>query len=175
MTVARTLCFALAAIVVPLLAGHALAQGNETAAEPTNTFSDWVLETSGEGANKVCFIATTAKQLGAGPAKRSVSVLYISAWPKDGIKSEISIKLGFTAKAAAGAKVSIGKEAFKLFINDERAFVADATQELKLVEAMKKGAKLMVEATAQGGGQVIDTYSLSGLGQALQAQAAACP
>lgn len=175
MTATRTLGFTLVGVLVSLFAGTALAQGNEAATAAANTFGDWVLETSGEGANKVCFIATTAKQLGAGPAKRSASVLYISAWPKDGIKSEISIKLGFVAKAAAGAKVSIGKEAFKLFINDEHAFVADATQELKLAEAMKKGAKLTVEATAQGGGQVIDTYSLSGIGQALQAQAAACP
>lgn len=175
MIAARTLGFALVGVLVPMFAGTALAQGNEAATANPTTFSDWVLETSSEGANKFCYIATTAQQLAAGPAKRSASVLYISAWPKDGIKSEISIKLGFVAKAAAGAKVSIGKEVFKLFINNEHAFVSDATQELKLVEAMKKGAKLTVEATAQGGGQVIDTYSLSGIGQALQAQAAACP
>ena len=113
--------------------------------------------------------------MGAGPAKRDDSFVYISAWPKDGIKSEISIKLGYAAKSVSGAKVAIGKDVFSLFIKDERAFVADATQELKLVDAMKKGSKLTVEATAANGTAVTDTYSLSGITQALQAQAAACP
>ena len=139
------------------------------------TFSDWTLHTTGEGAGKVCYAATLASDLGDGPAQRGDRILYISAWPKDGIKSEISIKLGSAAKAAAGAKVMVGKDTFSLFIKDDRAFVADATQELKLVDAMKKGSKLTVDSTAAGGTTVTDTYSLSGITQALQALAAACP
>lgn len=159
-----------ATLVSALSAALVLAQDSGA-----GSFSDWVLQTSGDGSEKVCFAATVAKQTGPGPAKRSDSVVYISAWPKDGIKSEISIKLGYAAKSAAGVKVSVGTEQFKLFIKDDRAYVADATQELKLVEAMKKGSKLMVEATAANGTAVADTYSLSGITQALQAQAAACP
>ncbi len=138
-------------------------------------YADWALHTSRGGDQKLCFAATVVKQPGAGPAKRSDSVLYISAWPKDGIKSEISIKLGYATKNAAGVKASVGKDSFKLFIKDERAYVADATQELKLLDVMKKGALLVVEATAENGTVVTDTYSLSGITQALQAQTAACP
>ena len=141
----------------------------------SGTLSDWVLQTTGEGDLKACFAATVAKELGAGAAKRTDSVLYISAWPKDGIKSELSIKLGYPVKAITGAKLTIGSNKYNLFIKGDRAYVSDATLELKIIEAMKKGSKLTVEATADGGGQVIDTYSLSGIGQALQAQAAACP
>lgn len=138
-------------------------------------FNDWNFQTSGEGKDKVCFAATVAKDTGEGAGNRSDSVLYISAWPKDGIKSELSIKLGFDAKAAAGARVSVGSAKFDLFINGEHGYVSDATQELKLIEAMKKASSLTVEATSRSGGHVKDRYSLSGIRQALKAQADECP
>jgi Invasion associated locus B (IalB) protein len=163
--------FSLTACLHVAVFGVATAQDTPVAAP----FTDWALHTTGEGGQKLCFAATVLKQPGTGPTKRTDSVLYISAWPKDGIKSEISIKLGYAAKNASGAKATVGKDSFKLFIKDERAYVADATQELKLLDVMKKGAKLVVEATAENGSIVSDTYSLSGITQALQAQAAACP
>ena len=60
-------------------------------------FNDWTFQTSGQGKDKVCFAATVAKDTDDSAGSRSDSVLYISAWPKDGIKSELSIKLGFDA------------------------------------------------------------------------------
>jgi invasion protein IalB len=144
-------------------------------AEPSK-FGDWSLTTSGSGPSKSCYVASEVKDAAVGVSDRSMSVLYISAWPKDGIKSEVSIKLGFAAKADVGAKATVGKDSFALFISDEHAFVADPTVELKLVDAMKKGAKLVVEATANADGSVVkDSYSLSGLSGALAALTAACP
>jgi invasion protein IalB len=54
-----------------------------------------------------------------------------------------------------------------MFTANDRAFVQDATAELKLLEAMRKGAKLAITATTGTGKQVTDSYSLSGLGQAM--------
>ena len=61
-----------------------------------------------------------------------------------------------------------------MFSADERAYVQDATQELKLLDAMKKGAKLAVTATTATGTTVTDTYSLAGLGQAMQELQSTC-
>jgi len=169
----RLLTVAVSALA--LSAGIAQAEDKPAGSSKADTFTDWSLHTSTEGGQKVCYAATTVKQPGAGAAKRGASVVYISAWPKDGIKSEISIKLGYAAKTASGASASTGKDMFKLFITSERAYVADATQELKLLEAMKKGSKLTVVATAESGTAVSDVYSLSGISQVLQALAVACP
>ena len=53
--------------------------------------------------------------------------------------------------------------------------MADAADEQKLIEAMKKGSKLVVKATSTRGTQTTDTYSLNGLSQAMDAIATACP
>jgi invasion protein IalB len=148
--------------------------GSDASAEPQK-FNDWQLITVGKSDSKNCYVATEVKEAGSGPAERSVSAVYISAWPKDGIKAEVSVKLGFAPKADVGAKATVGKDSFAMFIKDEHAFVADATQELKLVDAMKKGQKLVIEASTAAGVSVKDTYSLSGITGALAAKTAACP
>ena len=101
-------------------------------------------------------------------AAREAPRIYISAWLAEGIKSEISVRLGFPPKKVSEISASVTPASFKLFAADERAYVQDQTQELKLVEAMKKGSKLTVSATTATGTAITDTYSLVGLGQALQ-------
>ncbi len=160
---------ALASLLLSPVAARA-----QTAVE-AGKFSDWSLNLATEANQKLCFAATLPRTKEPPGANRGKALLYISAWPKDGIKSEVSVKLGYKIKPDSEITVAVGDDTFKLFANDERAFVADATDELKLLEAMKKGSKLTVKATSARGTATTDTYSLSGLGQALQALAQRCP
>jgi invasion protein IalB len=146
----------------------------QTAVE-TGKFGSWIVhQNTGEGP-KICFAASVPTLKEPPGANRAKVVLYVSAWPKEGVKSEISLKLGYKIKGGSTVSVTVGTDAFALFVKDDRAYVADPTEELKLLEAMKKGSKLVVQATSERGTQTTDTYSLSGLGQALQAIATACP
>jgi invasion protein IalB len=152
--------------------GAALAEGTVVAGK----YGDWTLHLNEGKSYKICFITAEPSEKGNTGGPRVASLFYISAWPKDGVKAEVSVKLGFPVKTGSDVKVSVDKDSFKLFPKDERAFVADATQELKLIEAMKKGTRLKVEAKGERGTTITtDTYSLSGFSQAIQALAAACP
>jgi hypothetical protein len=128
---------------------------------------DWSLYTDGKSPHLFCFITSEPKSSAPPETPRELPRVYVSAWPKDGVKGELSIRLGFPAKKGTDISAAVGTTAFKLFASDERAFVQDATSELKLLEAMRKGSKLTVTATTATGTEVTDTYSLSGLGQAL--------
>ena len=138
-------------------------------------FNDWSVFVEDGAAKTICFVTSQPADVEPKGAKRGPIYLYVSAWPKDGVKAEISVKLGFPIKKASDVTVSIGTSAFKLFPKDERAFIADPTEELKLLEAMKKGTKLTVAATSERGTAITDTYSLAGISQALQALATNCP
>lgn len=151
--------------------------GPSHAANVVNKFNDWTLY-SNAAAPQICFLAATAAPSDVPGLKRTPPLLYVSAWPKDGVKSEVSVKLGFPPRKASEPTIAITGQVsatFKLFVKDDRAFIADATQELKLIEAMKKGSKLTVQSTQEAGTSVIDTYSLAGVTNALQALAAGCP
>jgi len=163
-------------VTIVLSVGLAIAPSQ--AATVVGTFNDWTLYSNTSAAGKICFLASTPFATEPANLKRDPALLYISAWPSDGVKSEVSVKLGFPVKKAPDPAANIigpTPASFKLFAKDDRVWVADATQELKLLEAMKKSTKLTVQATSERGTAVTDTYSLAGLTAALQAFAAGCP
>jgi invasion protein IalB len=157
------------AVALAACAGAVQAQG----ANKLGTFGNWTVNATPDAANKTCFAATQPTQKEPAGANRAPVVFYISAWPKEGVKSEISVKLGYKIKG--DVTVTIGMAAFTLFGKDDRAFVADPTQELKLLDEMRKGSKLVVQATSERGTATTDTYSLAGLSQALKSLGQSCP
>ena len=72
-------------------------------------------------------------------AKRGPIYFYISAWPKEGVKTEPSIKVGYPIAADKEMTVTVGADTFKLFAKGERGFVSEAAEETKLLDAMKSG------------------------------------
>ncbi|WP_072396018.1 invasion associated locus B family protein [Hyphomicrobium sp. CS1GBMeth3] len=162
-------------VVAALVVGVAPLAAQEPGSVQTGAFGDWLVhENAGEGP-KTCFAASQPKAKEPAGANRSKIVLYVSAWPKEGVKSEVSVKLGYPIKPDSTVSVAVGDAEFQLFPDQDRAYVADATEELKLVDAMKKGSSLIVKGTSTRGTLTTDTYSLIGLGRALDAVAAACP
>ena len=164
-------CAATVALINAWLVPAAYAQGTVVVGK----YKDWTLHVNEGKSHKICFVTSepTAKESSA--TNRAPALFYVSSWPKDGIKSEVSIKVGYKLKPGEDVVVTIQSDTFKLFPYEERAFVADATQELKLVEAMKKGAKLQVKAAGERGQATLDTYSLNGVTQALKLLASNCP
>ena len=138
------------------------------------TYSSWTAFTHGEGASLLCFAtAQPTKQEPAG-AKRNPAFVYVSSWPKDGVKAEISVRVGYQLKNGSDVTMSVGNASFKLFVHGDRAYIADAGEELKVIEAMRKGSSLTVVGTSERGTTTTDTSSLAGISQALQAVATNC-
>lgn len=138
-----------------------------------DTYGDWTLLTDSETPHLFCFITSEPKSSTPKDAEREAPRAYISAWPKDGIRGEVSFRMGFAIKKSAQGKASVGPSGFKLFGSNDRAFVSDSTQELKLIEAMRRGSTMTV-AVASDHGTVTDAYSLSGIGTALQKLQQSC-
>lgn len=159
--------------------------GSANAAKLLEKYGDWSLFVHDAAQKKICFVATQPsanapkKAAGATPEpapspKRDAVFFYVSAWPKDGVKTEVSVLLGYKIKKGSDVTVNIGGTVFKLFPQDDKAFVADPTQELKMIEAMKRGNSLQVAATSEAGVATDDKFSLSGISNALKNLDAKC-
>ena len=135
----------------------------------------WSLYADTATPKQVCFVASQPQAVEPIGANRGPIYFYISAWPKDGIKMEPSVKAGYPVKADKDMTVTIGTDTFKMFAKGDRGFVSDPTEELKLIESMKKGENAVVKGTSVKGTNTIDTYSLTGLSQALDKMATTCP
>jgi hypothetical protein len=159
-----------AAAVGVALAGTVMAQNVKS----IGTFSSWTAFTHGEAASLLCFATAQPTKQEPTNAKRNPAFIYVSSWPKDGVKAEVSVRIGYAVRKDSDVTVAVGTSSFKLFGSGDRAYVADATEELKLLEAMRKGSTLVVRGTSERGTATTDTYSLAGISQALQAVATSC-
>ena len=138
-------------------------------------FDNWqvfVHETKDE---KVCFAAAQPKSMEPKTAKRGPVFLYLTTWQKDGVRNELSVKIGYAMKADSEPVAIVGTEQFKLYPKDDKAFMRDPGEERKLLDAMKKASTLTVKGTSARGTATVDQYSLSGLGAALTSLGTACP
>jgi len=150
-----------------VLAGPGNAFGAESVTR-ASTYGDWDLMTDSNAPHLFCFVTSEPKTSEPQDPAREAPRAYISAWPKDGIRAEVSFRMGFRIKKNAQGTATISPSGFRLFGSSDRAYVSDSTQELKLVEAMRKGSTMTVAISSDGGATVTDTYSLNGIGLALQ-------
>ncbi len=137
------------------------------------TFNDWSFYSDSNPKERVCF-AASAPQSSEPANNRSSIYFYISAWPGEGVRTELSVKVGYPFRKGSEAVVTVGGETFKLFTHEERAFVSDPIEELKLLEAMKKGATMIVQGVSERGTATKDTFSLLGVSKAVATLTAQC-
>ena len=134
----------------------------------------WTVLVADTDGQKTCFAANKPKQTVPATAKRDQAFVYVSAWPKDGVKAEVSVTRGAKFKRGSSVMLIVGDGRFPLFTTQDRAFVANPTAVLKLIDAMKKGSSMVVESIDESGSLVADVYSLTGLTQTMTAITQGC-
>ncbi|MGH6863429.1 MAG: invasion associated locus B family protein, partial [Methylocella sp.] len=82
--------------------------------------------------------------------------------------------MGFPMKEG-GARAEVAGSGFALIAKGANAWIKDQAEEPKFVDALKKGSKLIVKASSLRGHVTTDSYSLTGLAQALEGVAKECP
>jgi hypothetical protein len=133
------------------------------------TFGDWGAYQSQAGKAKICYVLAQPKDRQPAALKRDPAYLFISSRPGEGVHNEVSVIMGFPLKEGGPeAKAEIGANAFDLVAKGENAWIKNAAEEGQFVEAIKKGAKLIVKIASKKGNVTTDTYSLSGISQALE-------
>jgi invasion protein IalB len=83
------------------------------------------------------------------------------------VKNEVSVIIGYPFKSSSDATAEIGTAKFAMYTQNDGAWIKNVGEEARMVEAMRKGADLMVKGTSGRGTQSTDQYSLKGLAQAL--------
>jgi invasion protein IalB len=132
-------------------------------------YGDWGAYTASPGGNKVCFALAKPKTTKTEPEarKRDPSYVFVSTRPADKVKNEVSVIIGYPFKTNSDATAEIGTAKFAMYTQSDGAWIKNAGEEARMVDAMRKGADLTVKGTSGRGTQSTDQYSLKGLAQAL--------
>ena len=142
-------------------------------------FGDWGAYTATPGGRKVCFALSKPTSSVDNPPNRRTAAnavyMFVSSRPSDKVKEEVSMLVtGYQLKPNADASLSVGNTPFAMYTQNDGAWVKNASDETKLLDAMRKGSEVVIKATTSRGTQTTDTFSLKGVGQALEKIAQEC-
>ena len=106
--------------------------------------------------------------------KRDPSYAFVSTRPAEKVKNEVSVIVGYPQKPGVDASATVGSATYAMYTQNDGAWVKNAAEEAQMVEAMRKGADLVVKSVSAHGTKTTDTYSLKGIGEALDKVAEEC-
>jgi hypothetical protein len=139
-------------------------------------FADWGAYTASPGGRKVCFALARPGSSQTNPAgrPRDPAHLFISTRPADQVRDEVSLIIGYAFKDKSNATIEVGSTKFNLYTEKDGAWISNAADETRLIEAMRRGSELVVKGTSARGTQTTDNFSLKGIAQALERVAQEC-
>jgi len=139
-------------------------------------FGEWGAYAASPGGKKVCFALAKPSSSETTPPNRprNPSYMFISTRPADKVTNEVSIIIGYPFKPGTEATADVGSTNYALYTQQDGAWIKNATEEARLVEAMRGGQTAVVKGTSAKGTQSTDTFSLKGLAQALDRTGQEC-
>lgn len=138
-------------------------------------YYDWSAYTYKEGDAVVCYMASTPKRDEGNYTKRGDIYAVVTHRPADKSFDVVNFVAGYTLKSNSKFTVKIGKETFsKFFVEDDKSWCINDSEDEKLVKAMFRGERMIVEGISNRGTHTKDTYSLKGFARAYKAINAKC-
>lgn len=160
----------LAAILVLALATAPCALAQSKA---IGRYNDWRVYTEGEGRSMVCFAAVDASDKAPKAAEHGEVVFYVATWKSGAASSQPSLRVGYQLRTDIAPTAIVGRERWPMYASGPEAFVKD-NRDQALVEALKKGQELRVEAASVKDARTAYHFSLKGSRDAIEKARSLC-
>ena len=132
-------------------------------------YGDWGAYTASPGGKKICFAIAKPSSSETSPPNRprNPAYMFISSRPGDKVSNEISVIIGYPFKSSTEATLAVGSANFALYTQQDGAWIKDAAEEPRLLEALRASQSAVVRGSSAKGTRTTDIFSLKGLAQAL--------
>jgi len=139
-------------------------------------FGDWGAYTAANGGKKLCYALAKPASQATEPANRprDPAYIFVSTRPSENVRNELSIVIGYPFKPGYEANVDIGSAKYAMYTQGDGAWIKNAAEEARMVDAMRRGSDLVVTGESGRGTKSTDRYNLKGLSQALDRVAQEC-
>ena len=173
MKLAHTSLLVVGMLFTPMFATSSYAQA-ATGANLEGVFTDWSVYSRVDGSDKICYVL--AKPASKTPTTVNHGDIYfmVANWKSGAASEHPSLLTGYTLKAEVPPSARIDRLKIPMFAADNEAFVESSTDEKKLVQSMRKGARMRVDAMSTRGTQTSYEFSLKGVTAALKKAKATC-
>lgn len=138
-------------------------------------YGDWQAYTYTENGKNVCYMASSPKRDEGKYTKRGDIYAVVAHRPGEKSFDVFNIVSGYTYKKNSKVVIKIGNQTFNnLFTDEDKAWTMTEKDDQALVNAMKRGERMIVDGTSARGTKTKDTYSLKGFVRAYKAISAKC-
>ena len=153
----------------------AVAAGSTASADvkAIGRYKDWRVFTETVGRDTVCFAAVEANDKAPKNVEHGEVNFYIATWKSGSARNQPSLKVGYTLRSDIKPVAVVGRERFRMFVSGAEAFVEDK-DEAGLLNAIKKGTELRVEAASVKDARTAYHFSLKGSSDAIDKARALC-
>lgn len=159
-----------AAAALALMATGAWAQ--EAATNRVAASTDWSVFEESDPAE--CFgVSAPKEQLNTRDGQpvqvnRGETLLFVFYRPGEGVNGQVTFTGGYPFAPGSTVSLDIGGTVFQLFTEDEWAWPATPEDDVRIVEAMRRGASAILTGVSGRGTQTRDTFSLLGFTAAVE-------
>ena len=143
----------LAAALVLTVAFLAPSTGHAQEAKRIGQHGDWDAYTRGTGNSQFCYMVS--KPQTASLQSRRGEIFFL-VWHRPGQKEfdVVQVDIGYPFKDASEVEVRIGGDSWSLFTKDESAWAYKQADDVALVAALRKGARMTVKGTSSRNNQI---------------------
>ena len=139
---------------------------------------NWKAFSSGSGPDKVCYAIAQPVSSAPKKAKRDPIGLLINDWPDKHARAQPEIVPGYKFKENTEVTVQVGVDKFTFYATNDggsgSAWMNKSNEEARLIDAMQRRSQAVITGVSEHGTTTRDTYSLSGLADALTKIHTAC-
>lgn len=129
---------------------------------------DWRVFTRGEGEERVCYaLATPSDSLPSNVDHGQVFFL-VASWANQAAEEQPSFLAGYPLRPASPPRARVGSSRYTMFVSGSEGFLEDLDDESRLVNDMRRGASLRIDAVSERGTATVYEFSLSGITAALR-------
>lgn len=136
--------------------------------------SDWTVYTRGSGASKTCYAVSRPTTLSPTDVRHGDVFFLVSNWANGDATEQPSLMTGFPLRPARAPKARVGSTSVTMYGAENEAFIAQSSDERRLVKEMRAGANMTVEAVSSRGTEVSYNFSLKGVTAALRKAKSLC-
>lgn len=130
--------------------------------------NDWRVFTRGEGEARICY--ATSRPTDERPASVDHGDVYflVSSWASGAAEEQPSFLAGYPLQPDHAPVARVGSSRYQMYVSEQEGFVEELRDEARLVDAMRRGYTMRVEAMSTRGTATAYEFSLSGVTAALE-------
>jgi len=141
----------------------ALAQAPEAIAN----YRDWSVFVKDINGDRICFAATEAKEKLPTSLNHGDVFFMVASWKSGAATEQPSLMTGYNLRERPEPTARIGGDAWEMYPSENEAFVESDADEDRLVDAMRRGADMRINAMSTRGNATEYEISLRGITAAL--------